>query len=312
MATLGGKDAMLHSKMLRYLDEVARCGSMRKAGGLLNVSPSAINRQIIALEAELGLTLFERLPRHLRLTAAGEILIGHIRQTLKEHQRTKERLEDLKGAHHAKTTLGTMSGLAGGILADLLDAFRRERQRSHLVVQVMSASDIVAAVAAGEVDVAFAFNLPADPAVRTAAAANSPIGAAMAPDHPLASREHIRIGDLRSYPLILPMQGIFMRDLLDQAFASAGLVAAPVIESNSFDFMKRLALLGHGVAILNRIDVDEQRRLGKLVFVPLRDPRFEYQVLMVAHRARGMLDPLTNVLVERLSAFTRGFGTDVQ
>jgi DNA-binding transcriptional LysR family regulator len=76
--------------------------------------------------------------------------------------------------------------------------------------------------------------------------------------------------------------------------------------------MKRLALLGHGVAILNRIDVDEQRRLGKLVFVPLRDPRFEYQVLMVAHRARGMLDPLTNVLVERLSAFTRGFGTDVQ
>ncbi len=51
---------MLHSRMLRYLDEVARCGSIRQAAERLNVASSAINRQILALEAELGTPIFHR------------------------------------------------------------------------------------------------------------------------------------------------------------------------------------------------------------------------------------------------------------
>ena len=62
--------ALLHSRKLLYLDEIARCGSIRKAADRLNVSSSAINRQILALEEEFGVPLFERLPRGLRLTAA--------------------------------------------------------------------------------------------------------------------------------------------------------------------------------------------------------------------------------------------------
>jgi DNA-binding transcriptional LysR family regulator len=63
------------SPFIRYFDEVARQGSIRKAADRLNVAPSAVNRQILKLEDELGAPLFERLPRGLRLTAAGEILI---------------------------------------------------------------------------------------------------------------------------------------------------------------------------------------------------------------------------------------------
>ncbi len=50
---------MLHARMLSYLDEVARCGSIRKAAANLSVASTAINRQIIALEQELGEPLFE-------------------------------------------------------------------------------------------------------------------------------------------------------------------------------------------------------------------------------------------------------------
>src|SRR5579862_8524095 len=60
---------MLHSRLLRYLDEVSRLGSIRKAAVRLNVASSAINRQILALENELGAPIFERMPRRLRLTA---------------------------------------------------------------------------------------------------------------------------------------------------------------------------------------------------------------------------------------------------
>ncbi len=61
---------MLHSRVLRYLDEVARVGSIRGAAERLNVASSAINKHVLLLEEAIGEPLFERLPRGLRLTAA--------------------------------------------------------------------------------------------------------------------------------------------------------------------------------------------------------------------------------------------------
>lgn len=78
----------LHGRMLRYLDEVARCGSIRRAASRLNVSASSINRQLVAPEAEAGVPLFDRLPNRLRMTAAGEVLIAHVRCTLADHDGT--------------------------------------------------------------------------------------------------------------------------------------------------------------------------------------------------------------------------------
>ncbi|MFT9298953.1 MAG: LysR family transcriptional regulator, partial [Gluconobacter sp.] len=84
---------MLHSRLLIYLDTVARCGSIRKAGEQLNVASTAINRQILTLEDNLGTPIFQRLPRKLVLTAAGEILLAHVRETLKNMNLTRQVLE---------------------------------------------------------------------------------------------------------------------------------------------------------------------------------------------------------------------------
>ncbi len=62
---------MLHAAALGYFREVARAGSIRKAAGVLNVAASALNRQILNLEAQLGSPLFDRLPGGMRLTVAG-------------------------------------------------------------------------------------------------------------------------------------------------------------------------------------------------------------------------------------------------
>ena len=87
---------MLHSRLLRYLDAVASAGSIRKAAEELNIAASAINRRILALEAELGTPVFERLHKRMRLTSAGEMVVSHVRQTLREHERMQTRIEDLK------------------------------------------------------------------------------------------------------------------------------------------------------------------------------------------------------------------------
>lgn len=71
---------MNHLRFLRYVDEVARAGSVRQAAERLHVAPSAVIRRIQDLEHELGTPIFERLPRGMRLTAAGELFVAYIRQ----------------------------------------------------------------------------------------------------------------------------------------------------------------------------------------------------------------------------------------
>lgn len=70
----------IFARFTRYFDEVARHGSIRKAAEELSVSASAIDRQLLQAEEAFGVALFERLPRGVRLTAAGEILIYGVRR----------------------------------------------------------------------------------------------------------------------------------------------------------------------------------------------------------------------------------------
>ncbi|HYP91370.1 MAG TPA: LysR family transcriptional regulator, partial [Polyangiaceae bacterium] len=67
-----------------YLDAVAHHGSIRKAADALHIASSALNRRILDLEADVGSPLFERLPRGVRATAAGELFLAYVRRSLKE------------------------------------------------------------------------------------------------------------------------------------------------------------------------------------------------------------------------------------
>lgn len=80
-----------HILPLRYIDAVAKAGSIRKAAETLAITSTALNRRIIAMEEELGVDIFERFPRGVRLTAAGEILIHHIRNQLGDLEQVKTR-----------------------------------------------------------------------------------------------------------------------------------------------------------------------------------------------------------------------------
>ncbi|MBN9434818.1 MAG: LysR family transcriptional regulator [Bosea sp.] len=292
---------MLHARMLRYLDEVARCGSIRKAAAKLNVASSAVNRQIIALEEELGTPLFERLSHGLRLTAAGEIMIAHIRKTLKDYQWSSERIDRLRDHHFPSASIATVGGLACDLLAKALMQLRAERPFTRLFVSVMDAEDIMGLVAAGDFDLGFAFDLPDFGGVTRAATLRTRYGAVMVPDHPLAQETALRVSALRDYPLIAPHVGVLIRDQFDDACHRSDIHIDPVVESDSFEFLRQFALSNNGVALLNELDVDDSLRKGTLVFLPIVELKGKTQTISVVHRTRGALDPLPGLVVERLS-----------
>jgi DNA-binding transcriptional LysR family regulator len=292
---------MLHSRMLKFLDEVERAGSIRRASTRLNVASSSINRQIIALEQEIGMPLFERLNNRLRLTESGALVIAHVRQTLQQHEQVQARIEDLKRKRRSEVTVATTSGLAAGLLPRVVAGFRARHPDIKAAVRILPMGQIVASLASGESDLAVATGLSDDLDVDIFTSVVSQIGAVMRPGHALMGQPSIALSDCQTLPLILADIGMPLRLVLDDACMEAGLTLEPVIESNSLEMMKRSAMLGLGITFLHYLEVEDEVRRGDLGFVPLIDPHVQLPVLRVVYRPGSELDALPRELAEEIA-----------
>ncbi|MEW6645497.1 MAG: LysR family transcriptional regulator [Pseudomonadota bacterium] len=296
---------MLHSRLLTYVDEVARTGSIRKAANHLNVAASAISRQILALETDLGTPIFQRLPRKLLLTAAGEVLINHIRQTMKDLTRAQAKIEELKGLRRGEITVAMMSGLASNLVPGTVKQFRVTNPRVRLTLTLLTTGeDIQAAVASGEADLGIGFDFTRDSHLKVLARAAGRLGAVMAPNHPLAKRNQVRLSDCIDYPLVIADRSSAIRPYLDSAFAKVSLEPMPIIETNAIEIMRHAAILDNGITFLTPFDIEFERRAGRLVYVPVRELAQEAQTLMLIGHERG-IGALASVLAEMLKAMMR-------
>lgn len=292
----------MHARVLRYLDEVVRRGSIRKAAEALHVSPTAVSRQILELEAEFGAPLFERYLRRLRLTPLGEMVLAHVRKTLRDHEALLERVQAYKTARQGSVTVATTAGLAGALMPALLHDFGRRHPGILVRVLDLSVSSIVAAVASGAAHLGLAYDVQPDSAIATLARGNWPIGAIVAPSHPLAGQRSVMLADCVGYPLILPESTMSIRGLLDDAFEQAAISAPPAVETTSTALMRALVMLGGGIALLNPLDVLHECAAGTLAFVPLADGQLPMQRLELFARASGQLDPAASLMAEQIAA----------
>lgn len=300
LPTAAGARGMLHGRALRYIDEVARTGSIRKAAKTLNVAASAINRHVLEIEQELDAPIFERLPRGLRLTTTGEMLVAHIRETLRNHERMRAQIESLRGLSRGEVTIATMATLAAGRLADVAADFRAAHPQIVLKVRVGDRAGITEAVADGEVDLGLGYNLAHDPRLQRVWEVEHRLGAVVAPDHPLTARKLVRVSDCLAFPLVLADARLSLREVVQNlAPANTHLVAA--VETNSMEMMKRLARHAPHVTFLNRVDVDQEIRDGDLVFLPLIGAAGRQRLLLV-QRARGTLGPAASRFAQALEA----------
>jgi len=274
---------MLHSRKLLYIDEIARCGSIRKASARLNVASSAVNRQILALEEEIGTPIFERLPRGLRLTAAVELCIEHIRDVLKNYQKLEARIRGLRMPQAGKVSMVATVGLAAGPLPEIMARFIATHPRVRISLRNDGGSTTFNPVISGEVDIGLGFNIPATPGIRTLANFDVPLGVVLAPGHRLAAQERVSL-----------------IDVINLALAPLPLPVEPVLETNSTEMLKHLVRSGTGISLLNPLDVLSECRRGELVYRPLSDPYVRHQPMKLFTRARAPLDAATSLFVEFL------------
>jgi DNA-binding transcriptional LysR family regulator len=291
---------MLHSRLLRYIDEVARRGSIRKAATHLNVASTAINRQIIAYEEEIGTQIFERLPRSVRPTAAGEVLLRHIRDTLKEHDRARAEIASLQGLQSGSVTIGTFENLAANLLPQVSRAFRQVHPRIHIHVYSAFRQQVAAALANGEWDLALGYNISGLPGTSVLHQFETRLGAVVSPLHPLAEKAEIRLSDCARFPIVLGDETMTIYGIIQEAFTQSGLAFRPQVASNSVGFMKSLARQCEGITFMTKVDIAEEGARGELVFVPIRDRVMRVQSLSLLYRKNSTLSSAVGRLAEEI------------
>src|SRR5258708_7167739 len=110
-------------RIFAYVDAVARHGSIRKAAAALHIVSSALNRRILDLEEEMGAPLFERLPRGVRPTAAGELYLAYVRRSIRELEQVGAQIEGLRRLLRGRVRLAVAESVTGHMLPTAIGRF---------------------------------------------------------------------------------------------------------------------------------------------------------------------------------------------
>ncbi|KUO04475.1 LysR family transcriptional regulator [Streptomyces caeruleatus] len=205
----------VHVRDLRYFVAVAEELHFTRAAERLYLSQPALSKQIRALERQLGVELFRRDPRGVRLTEAGSVLLPYARQVLDAWSAGSAALEAARAAARGTLVVGmSTSPGRGGLLPAIRSRFTAAHPDTALRLRQTSWEDPTAGLADGTADVAFVW-LPLPDAGRYAwtVLAEEPRLVALPESHPLATRAEIDFTDLLDEPfLALPPSAGPLRD----------------------------------------------------------------------------------------------------
>jgi DNA-binding transcriptional LysR family regulator len=285
---------------LRYADQVARSGSIQKAARELHVAASAINRQILHLEDELGVPLFERLPRGMRLTPSGDALITLARRWRQDERQVAAEIRRIQGIHQGHVSLVAMDSHATSVLPALVAELSAQHPLISLSIELTTPDDAETALMTGRADLAAIFNLAPRRELLVLWKSELPLGCVVAPDHPLAQHQTVSFQEATTHPIALQSKALTIRRYLEAQYSWLFKDSRSYIETNSLQLVKQLALGGRHVVFTSELDVAPELASGRLVFVPIRDRGAEPQGISVAVDAARPPRSIVKVVSERL------------
>ncbi|HWT98771.1 MAG TPA: LysR family transcriptional regulator [Terriglobales bacterium] len=299
----------------RYFLCVAQLGSVRAASRQLNVAASAISRQILLLEGQLGIALFERQGRHLMLTDAGSVLLRSLKHLQIGHEEALTALTAFKDLKRGRVRVATVESISVAILPDLVAEFARMFPGIQVVVTVAGADTVIELVRDHDADIGFTFSTAPLEGLSVEFERSFRLGATMSPDHILAKREKIALADCLAFPVAWPAQGLSLRAIIDQGLAGPSQFI-PAFECNSLRLMASLARRGACIAFQTQIGIEREIKEGQLVFKPLTDRRLPLDHLKLVRRqkltARSPLSAFLDLARRRLQQATEPRGTKLE
>ncbi|MBU3993452.1 MAG: LysR family transcriptional regulator [Alphaproteobacteria bacterium] len=260
------------SRFLRYFTAVGRLGSIRKAADELNVSASAIDRQILNVEAEIGMPLFERLPTGLRLTAAGEIMMAAGGRWQKSLGDVRAQIEDLRGLKRGSVDIAIIDALAKGYIPGVVRAIQSRYPGITINLRVLENDAIHRVIANGEVDFGIFFEPRSLRDLTVRAFAEVSLGFVTPAGHPIGQQDEARFSACVGSPVIVPARPLAVHQQVAVLEASNQVSLDKKCTSDNIQMITSLVLEGIGIGMLTSLDVVTEVQAGLLAFTRISDP----------------------------------------
>ncbi|MFE2265151.1 LysR family transcriptional regulator [Streptomyces griseosporeus] len=242
---------------LAALVAVAEAGSITRAAERLGYTTPALSQQLAKLERETGTALLVRHHRGARLTGAGELLVARARRVLDELAQARHELARLTGLSGGTLQVGTFQTAGIHLLPPVLSSFRRAHPDVELTVADHEPPAGIAAVAAGDVDLALTHSYqPADPvplpsSVRAEPVLVEELVLVTAPGHALAGdASRLPLAELAGQPLISMAPHLPARRGVESALARAGATPSVRVPTPGYALVCALVSAGLGVAVV--------------------------------------------------------------
>lgn len=260
------------SQSFRCFDEVARRGSIRKAADALHLTAAAVHQQILNLEEQVGTPLFDRLPRGMQLTSAGEIVVAAVRRSQRDFDSALSHVEDLRALRRGHVSLAVSHSSAEQLVPDVIRVAVARYPGVTYGVRSGSGENILKWVANGEADIGFCLRRKPPPGVEEVRRFPQQLGVVTPPGHALTALGRVpRLRDCLDHPLILMTPDTELRAMVDQIDHREHRKARPMVETSSVAMVRRLVRSGVGIGFLIPENVAEDVAAGVLAWQGLAD-----------------------------------------
>lgn len=290
------------TRMFRTFLAVAQSGSMREAASIIHLAQSAVSRQIVMLEEEVGVPLFDRLPRGVKLTSAGEMFVKHARESLKRAEKIRNEIDALRGLRYGVIRLETAESFTSGFLPKAMAEIQSRYPAVEFDVKVTNTGQVVESVLQSQADFGVAYNVPANINIASKVLVRSQMGVFVRPGHPLLlGRKAISLADIGNFPVALPATFSSSRMLIDSAADALNIQLRSGLTTDSVQLRLNVAVNSNLVVLVGRVAALRWLDDHSLVELELRDKKL----------SDGRVELLT-LKGRRLSAAAQAFETALE
>lgn len=288
----------MNFRNLRTFVMVADAGGFARAAGRLSLTQSAASRQIIALEAELGVALFDRIGRRMHLTAEGDDLLQRSRRLLEDAASLAERARALKGGSVGTLHVGAPTQVIENLLASFVTKYQRRYPGVEVRLLEAAADRLQSHLDRGDVQLGLmpSGHDPFDGRLLYPIY----VTAALSREHRLARRGALEVSQLADEPLLLLGRQFGLRSWFEAACDVAHIRPRALMESAAPHTLIALAREGYGIAI---VPSDVQPQQGEVQLMPLvhrRTPVGRWAV--ITWNPQRFLPPYAEQFVSELAA----------
>lgn len=291
-------------RQVKYFIEVAKREHVTEAAGAMHVAQSAVSRQIFNLESELGVSLFIREGRNVRLTPIGRVFLEHMEQAINVIDHAKQVVEEYVDPERGTIHIGFPSSLATYILPTAISSFRNQYPNVKFQLNQGAYHDLMEAVKKGDINMALLGPIPPhDKKTKSTILFTENITAILPANHPLANERSLRLDQLREDLFVLFPEGFVLRDIILHACQQIGFKPKVSFEGEDIDSIKGLVSAGLGVSLVPEVTlVDNLPRAT--VKIPVIEPDITRTIGVLISAERKLL-PTEQLFYEFLQEFFR-------